>query len=366
MKIIVVGAGIAGLAIGWRLAQAGATVEILERGQPGRAATWAAAGMLAPGAELGNGHNGLVHFAKTARIAWPDFARELEQASGVDIGFRESGSLMVARDQGRADALKQHAAARGDVEWLTGDQVRQIEPLMSPNVTGALHVPHDAQVDNRVLGNALIAALTRLPVTMRNNCAVQALVSAGGHIRAVSTSTGTYEAEAVVLACGAWINLLSGVAQGELPPIRPAKGQMIALAPPTGAALPQSLIWDEEIYLVPKRDRVLIGATVEDAGFDTSVTRETSRHLVAAAAAIMPALSEWRMAEMWAGLRPRTPDDAPVLGKSAISNLYVAGGQFRNGILFAPAAADAMTALIINGRGSEAITSFDPCRFVDS
>src|SRR6185295_9780574 len=363
MKVIIVGAGIAGLAIGWRLAQAGATVEILERAQPGRAATWAAAGMLAPGAELGEANAALAHFAKTAREAWPSFARELERAAAVDIGFRETGSLILARSEERAAALKQHASTLSDAEWLPGEMVRRREPLISACVLGALHVPHDAQVDNRVLGDALIAALIGLGVTVRNNCAVQSLIVAEDRIRAVATSAGNYEADAVVLACGAWINLLPGVGAGDLPPIRPAKGQMIALAPIEGAALPQSLIWDEDIYLVPKGDRVLVGATVEDAGFDTSVTRETCRHLVAAAAEIMPALSKWRLAEMWAGLRPRTPDDAPVLGATAMANLYVADGQFRNGILFAPLVAEIMREFVLGRPGDPAIAIFDPRRF---
>ena len=171
MKILVVGAGIAGLAIGWRLAQAGATVEIVERGLPGRAASWAAAGMLAPGAELSTDDDALSHFARAARAAWPAFARELEEASGWDIGFSVPGSLIVAQTEARAASLKRHAAMLGESgtrsEWLTRDNLLAREPLLSRNLHGALHVPGDAQVDNRVLGDALGAALARLSVPLQ-------------------------------------------------------------------------------------------------------------------------------------------------------------------------------------------------------
>jgi glycine oxidase len=359
MKILVVGAGIAGLAIGWRLAQAGATVEIVERGLPGRAASWAAAGMLAPGAELSTDDDALSHFARAARAAWPAFARELEGASGWDIGFSVIGSLIVAQTEARAASLKRHAAG----EWLTREKWLAREPLLSPHLHGALYVPDDAQVDNRVLGDALSAALARLSVPLRHNLAARALIVDGGRVRGIVTPSGSLFGDAVILACGAWMNLLEGIRADELPPVRPAKGQMVALAPPDGVALPHCLIWDDEVYLAPRRDRIFIGATVEDAGFDTSVTREACRRLVAEAAWIIPALAQWRIAEMWAGLRPRTPDSAPVLGESGIAGLYVAGGQFRNGILFAPAVAAAISALVLGRENNAEIRAFDPRRF---
>ncbi len=359
MKIIIVGAGIAGLAIGWRLAQAGATVEIVERGQPGRAASWAAAGMLAPGAELGADDDALSHFARSARAAWPAFARELEEASGWDVGFAVVGSLIVAQTEARAASLKRHAAG----QWLTRENLLARQPLFSPHLHGALYVPDDARVNNRVLGDALCEALARLSVPLRHNTPARALIVESGRVRGIVTPSGALFGDAVILACGAWMNLLEGVRADELPPVKPAKGQMVSLAPPVGTTLPRCLIWDDEVYLAPRYDRVFIGATVEDAGFDTSVTRDACRRLVSEAARIIPALAPWRVAEMWAGLRPRTPDSAPVLGESGIAGLFVAGGQFRNGILFAPLVATAVSALVLGAENSADLHPFDPRRF---
>lgn len=360
MKILIAGAGVAGLAIGWSLARSGASVEIVERGLAGHGASWAAAGMLAPGAELGAGHTPLARFAHDARTAWNSFAAELQDASGVDIGFREDGSLIVARDDARADELK--AAAGNGAAWLDAKAARAREPLLSPDIRGALHVPGDAQIDNRALGAALAATVRRLGVTLRENCEVRAVLDGNGRARGLLTSAGALDADAVVLACGAWMSLIPA-AVGTLPPIVPVKGQMAAVTPPAGVTLPKSLLWDAHLYLVPRRERLLIGATMEDAGYDLSVNRDTAADLLARAAAIVPAIASWKLSEMWAGLRPRTPDDAPVLGETSLPGLHVAGGQFRNGILFTPLIADAMRHLLLGEAGGPDIAAFGPRRF---
>ncbi len=191
------------------------------------------------------------------------------------------------------------------------------------------------------------------------------LAKAGASVEIVERGLaghGATWASAGMLAPGAWMNLLPGLAD-ILPPIQPVKGQMAAMTPPTGTALPKSLLWDEHLYLVPRQGRLLIGATVEDAGYDLSVARETASDLLSRAARIVPALSSWQLLEMWAGLRPRTPDDAPVLGETNLPGLYVAGGQFRNGILFAPVIADSMRRLLLGEKAGPDIVSFDPRRF---
>ena len=365
MKIVIVGAGIAGLAIGWRLTEQGAAVEILERGIVGRGATWAAAGMLAPGSELGKDLGASGWLARDGRERWPRFAAELEAASGRRIGYAETGSLIVAGTEDRARALRALAATPGanGAAWLDAAELRKKEPLLSSALHGALHIRQDAQVDNRALGEALRNALIRRNVIVREHCAVRSLVVAGRHVSRVVTSQGLISADAVILSCGAWTNLVAGIASEDLPPIRPAKGQMAALQPPEGTALPRFLIWAEDVYLVPRANRLFVGATVEDASFDTSVTREAYDVLIAAAAAIIPSLSGWSVAEMWAGLRPRTPDDAPALGATNLGGLYVAGGQFRNGILFAPAIAEAMCDLVLRHADDARLTAFDPRRF---
>ena len=370
MKVLIVGAGVAGLAIGWRLADAGLTVEIVERGIAGRGATWASAGMIAPGAELGREPSAMAKFAHEARAMWPAFAAELEGASGRPISYRESGSLLLAESPARARVLETQAAelARHDLgaTWLSPVELREREKLLSPALLGALHVAGDAQVDNRALAEALCVVLESRNVALHENCEVRSLVIVNGCVRAAITAQGVIEADLIVLACGAWTNLIGGVVADALPPIKPVKGQMAAIVPPAGIALPQSPIWADDVYLVPRNDRLFAGATVEDASFDLSVSREARDRLIGAATRLIPALAEWRVTEMWAGLRPRTPDDAPVLGATSIDGLYIASGQFRNGILFAPAVADFLCRVILREAPNGELGAFDPSRFTGS
>ena len=367
MKVLIVGAGVAGLAVGWRLAAAGIAVEILERGLAGRAATWASAGMIAAGAELGTEKNPTAQFAREARAKWPGFAQDLEAASGCRIDYRQTGSLIVAQSPHRARTLENHARALardgGTASWVERAELRRREPLLSPNLLGALHIMGDAQVDNRALSDALRAALMNAGGVLREHCEVRALAIQDGRALGVVTADGVIASDTIVLACGAWVNMIGGMVADDLPPVKPAKGQMAACEAPAATALPRALIWADDIYLVPRGGRLFIGATVEDASFDTSVSRDARDHLMAAAKRIIPALGEWRLAEMWAGLRPRTPDDAPVLGATQVAGLLIAGGQFRNGILFAPAVADAICALVLGQPGRTEHRAFDPRRF---
>jgi glycine oxidase len=201
---------------------------------------------------------------------------------------------------------------------------------------------------------------------LRERCTVRSLVIIDGRARGIATEEGTKGADLIVVACGAWMSLIGGLQPEALPPVRPVKGQMIACEPPAATALPNALVWSDDVYLVPRRNRLLIGATVEDAGFDTSVTREARDWLLNAAARVIPSLRSWRLAEMWAGLRPRTPDDAPVLGHTPVDRLLVAGGQFRNGILFAPLVAETVSRLILQNDPRAEAGAFDPKRFAVS
>jgi glycine oxidase len=363
MKVLVIGGGIAGLAIAWRLARAGIAVEVVERGICGRGASWAAAGMIAPGGELNGADDALTRFAREARELWPGFAAELEQASGARIDYRESSSLIVAETEAQADHLR--AAAGSAAHWLNVEHLLACEPLLSPTLAGGLRVCGDAQADNRAVCEALYRALTANAIVVHENCEAQSLVIERGSARAILTSRGTMDADAIVLASGAWMQMLAGPGI-DLPDVRPIKGQMAALLPPNGVALPKSLVWCDDVYLVAQRGMLLIGATVEDAGFDTSVERQQADRLLRAASQLVPSLAKWRLAEVWAGLRPRTADDAPVLGPASMQNLYVAGGQFRNGILFAPAVAEYMAKFVCGQRPSPLAAAFDPNRFTQS
>ncbi len=368
MKILIVGGGVAGLTIGWRLAANGCQVEVLERGLAGMASSWAAAGMLAATAET-EMRNGLyAQLANAGRAAWPTFAAELEQDSGVPLGYQKCGTLLVAQSNERAEELQstaQELSANGqNVSWCSQEEAVRLEPLINPEIKGALYAPEDAKVHNRRLSVALTRAFTAAGGILREHCDVRALDVKCGAVKGVATEDGNIAADKVVIAAGAWTNKLDGIDDGVLPPVHPAKGQMTAVAPPDGMAMPSHLIWGEEtVYLVPRSESLLIGATVEDVGFETSVSRRTLEDLLARASRLVPALSSWRVVESWAGLRPRTPDDSPVLGATQIDGLVVASGQYRNGILFAPVLADMIQRLVLGEDPGPLFHGFSATRF---
>lgn len=349
MRAVIIGAGVAGLATAWRLLQAGDSVTILERAQPGHGATWAAAGMLAVTAELEDAVEAERQLALEADGLWPGFAAELEAAADAKIGYCRDGTLMLAADAAELEALR----PRGRL--LDAAAVAARVPLLAP-VAGALWVPGEAHVDSRALGAALTVAVLKAGGTILPNEAVVTIDRREDRAVAVRTGFGRYEADSFLLAAGAWSGLLENI------PVTPAKGEMIALATPPGFQAP--VIWGGGIYMVPMKDRLLVGATVQDAGFDTTLTRAARDHLRGRAAALIPAVRDWPLLEQWAGLRPKSPDGLPLLGPSHLSNLFVASGQYRNGILFAPAIA-AMMARLMRGEGA-IIPDFDPRRFIGS
>jgi glycine oxidase len=368
MKTLIVGGGVAGLTIGWRLAAGGCQVEVLERGLAGRGSSWAAAGMLAATAESEMRDDNYARLAHAGRAAWPKFAAELQKVSKIPLGYRVCGALLVAQSERRAGELKSTAgelSARGqNVAWRSQEEIVGLEPLLSPKIKGALYAPEDAQVDNRRLSIALTRAFKAAGGTLREHCDVRALKVKHGAVTGVATADGHIPADKVVIAAGAWSSKIDGIDEGVLPPVRPAKGQMTAIAPPDGMAMPNRLIWGEEIvYLVPRSESLLIGATVEDVGFETSVSHQTLKELIARASQLVPSLSSWRVVESWAGLRPRTPDDSPVLGETAIAGLVVASGQYRNGILFAPVLADMIRSLLLGEDPGPLFRCFSPERF---
>jgi glycine oxidase len=348
MKVVIIGAGVAGLAIGWRLLQQGCSVIILERAQPGRGATWAAAGMLAVTAEMEDAAEPERALAIRSNELWPAFAAELEQAAGQRVGFTRSGALLLAADAAALEAMR----PRGQV--LDSAQVAALAPGLSPQ-PGALWVADEAHVDSRALGQALTAAFLKAGGRLMPHEAVVRIEENAGRASAVLTPFGRYPADVFLIAAGAWTGTLEDL------PVRPVKGEMIALVPPPGAALPEAVIWGEGVYLVPRNGRLLVGATVQEAGFDTSLTDAARGHLWARAQSLIPASADWTLVEHWAGLRPATPDGLPLLGPLALPNLFVAGGQFRNGILFAPAIAGHMCDVML-GQAS-VIPDFDPLRF---
>jgi glycine oxidase len=358
MKVVIIGAGVAGLSIGWRLVQAGVDVLVLERAQPARGATWAAAGMIAPTAETEHGSQSESEFARWSSGLWPDFASQVEAASGRRIGYRRDGALLIAMD---GNEMREFSARKSAV-MLDSNNARAKEPLLSEKIAGALWDSEEAQVDNRALGVALANAFVRAGGKLSpNETAVR--IETEFQYPAVRTPFALYGADKILVAAGAWS---SGIEMDDtvLPPVRPVKGEMLALVPPQGALLPKQLVWGNGVYLVPRERRLLIGATVKEAGFDTSLTDEAETWLTDRAIGLMPSLASWKVDEHWAGLRPASPDGLPVLGETRVKNLFVATGQFRNGILFAPAVAETMCRLLLGAEVPE-IGAFTPQRFAE-
>jgi glycine oxidase len=243
--------------------------------------------------------------------------------------------------------------ATDDLKLVGPAEARALVPLLAAPV-GGLWSPREAHVDNRALAEALAIAVLKAGGTILPNEPGVRIEWQGGRAVGVLSPYRRYDADMILVAAGAWSGLLGDM------PIAPVKGEMIALAPPTGANLPGPVVWGEGVYCVPRHGRLLIGATVEEAGFDTSLTEQGRDKLRGAAERLMPGLKAWDLADHWAGLRPKSPDGLPLLGKFA-DGLYVASGQYRNGILFTPAIADEMAAMMLGKAGG--IPEFDPRRF---
>jgi glycine oxidase len=362
MKIVIIGAGVGGLAIGWRLAEAGQEVTVLERAQPGAGATWASAGMLAVTAEEQSFSVAEMEFARYSNDLWSDFARKLEVESGRDISYAADGALILAEDAAALTRLERQAAQPG-LELVDAGRARAIAPLVTSDIAGGLWSPREAHVDNRALGLALASAFQKAGGRLLINEGVVRIERRSGRAAVAHTPFGLYHADAFVLAAGAW----SGLLEQEIAPIAAVKGQMILMTPaagptpPAGQTSPGPVIWGNGIYAVPRAGGLAIGATVEEAGFDTSLTDEARETLRGAAEKLMPDLRGWTVRDHWAGLRPRAPDGLPMLGPTAVEGLWLASGQYRNGILFAPAIAETMADQIL-GRATMN-PAFDPRRF---
>ncbi len=362
MKVIVIGAGAAGLSIGWRLRQADAEVVVIERGQPGRGATWAAAGMIAAATDTPEPGNAEEELARRSAKLWPDFAAELEDASGRQVSYLMNGGLAIARTPGELELL-QKRAARGDGEMVSADAARSREPRIAPDALGALWIEKEAKVDNRALGPALAGAFANAGGSLLVNETVVRFEVRENQILGVRTPFALYQADAYVLAAGAWTSRIEGLPHDALPPVIPVKGEMLALEPSAGEGPPGPAILGNDVYLVAQRGYLFVGATLTREGFDTSTTRPAEDWLLARAASLIPAAAKWTIAEHWAGLRPGSPDDLPILGRSSLDELFVASGQYRSGILYTPAIADTMSALVLGAQPSIDLAAFDPVRF---
>jgi glycine oxidase len=364
--VVVVGGGVVGLGVAWRAAQAGLAVTVVDPA-PGRGASWAAAGMLAPVTEVHYGEQALLRLNLAAADRWPAFAAELEEAAGAPIGYRRCGTLTVARDADDNAALEDlyrfQLRCGLQVERLRSRDCRRLEPGLAPSVRGGVLAPGDHQVDNRAMADALVAAGERAGVRLLLGRAAELLVD-GERVTGVTLAGGaSLPAGTVVLAAGCWSRDLGGLAAELLPPVRPVKGQLLHLRGPAADPLCRRNVRGLEVYVVPRADgRVVVGATVEEQGFDARVTAGAVHDLLRAALELLPDVAELELAETVAGLRPGSPDNAPLLGPAGVDGLVVATGHYRNGILLAPVTADAVAELLVSGRVPAAIAAFRPDR----
>ena len=364
--VVVIGAGIVGLACAWRAAQAGLSVLVLDRGAPAPGASAAAAGMLAPVTEAEFGEETLLPLNLEGAAAWPPFAAELSDSTGVDLGYRRSGALVVAADRDDAEELRRlHALQLSlglDAEWLSGRDCRELEPGLSPRVSGGVLAPQDGSVDPRAVLRALRVALDDRDVEVAGAVEVTGIEEAGGSVAGLSTSEGRVPAHRVVVAAGAWSAALGGA--GWSPPVRPVKGQILRLSGPSRPLLADRIVRTPRCYVVCRASgEIVIGATVEERGFDTTVTAGAVHRLLEAAWEVLPDVEERELVETRAALRPGTPDNCPAIGANGPDGLLWATGHHRSGVLLAPITGAAIADLLTGRPAPDAIQPFSPARF---
>jgi glycine oxidase len=363
--VAIVGGGVIGLACAWRIAQRGHSVAVVDP-EPGRGASWAAAGMLAPVTEVHYGEEALLELNLASAERYPSFVAELTEDTGDDVGYRRSGTVIVARDRddnAALDAVFAYQRELGlEVERLSGRDCRTHEPALSPRVRGGIHVAGDHQVDNRALVKALISACTERGVEFVRARAERIQSASGRTTGVITDADGIVSTERVVLAMGAVGARIAGTEEAGLPKIRPVKGQLIHLR--GEIPLLHGNVRGLDVYLVGRSDgRVVVGATVEEQGFDLKITAGAMHDLLRAAYELVPGITELEVIETTAGLRPATPDNAPVLGPTSLEGLSVATGHYRNGVLLSAISADAIADVVESGRVPRLIEPFLPSRF---
>jgi len=368
LKALIVGGGIIGGSIAWRLAAEGVAVTVFERGRLGLEASWAAAGILAPQAEA-EGPGPILDICLRGREAFERIVERLRRESGVDPEYDQAGILYCALDadeqrqlEGRA-RWQRSAGLGGEVEELDGAAARRIEPMLSQEVCYALHLPTNRRVENRKLTQAYIAAALKAGAEFRESSGVAEIIARNSNHPGVRLDDGsTHEADFVINAAGAWAARIRGLEADRIA-IRPVRGQIVCFQ--GRPAMLGPAIFSLRGYLVPRRDgRVLAGSTMEDAGFDRSVTMAGMGRIVAGANALIPALSGLAFREAWAGFRPATDDKLPILGPSTVHpHVLYATAHFRSGILLSAITGEVIADLVKGRKPSFDLTPYSPRRF---
>ena len=375
-KILIIGGGVIGLGIGWQLAKAGAAVTVYDRGQAGRGASWAAAGMLGPIAEAHIEELDLLKLSNQSLARYPEWVDELEAETEMKIGYRAEGTLIIGIEPDDTYQLRHTYTLQQElglkVEWLSGREAREIEGALSPYVTAAIRCETDHQVDNRLMAQALQRAYQKRGGVLHQNSTVERIVIENGAVTGVQTQDGFQSADMCILAAGCWSGQIRGLPDTIIPPVRPVKGQMLALQMREGITIKNVIRtvkgrYPMPVYLVPRTDgRLIVGATTEEVGFDRHLTVGGISELLRGAYEAVPDIYELPLIETWTGLRPGSADNAPILGKTPVENLIYATGHYRNGILLTPITAYEISKLILTGETSETIAPFHLDRFSKS
>jgi glycine oxidase len=369
--LVVVGGGVIGLSSAWMVAETGRTVCVVDP-EPGRGASWVAAGMLAAVSEAHYGEERLTRLLVLAASRWPDFAARLEAASDLDLDYRPCGAVGVAVDHSDRAALDELLAFQLGLglsaERLSASACRQLVPALAPRIAGGATFPEDHQVDNRRLVGALVEAAERAGVRLVRDRAAALIVESGRVAGVELEAGGRLAARTVLVAAGSWSGGLAGLDPGTLPPVRPVKGHVLRLRGRPGDApllerTVRGLVEGRSCYLVPRSDgSLVIGATVEERGFDTSVQAGAVHALLDDARRLVPGIDELELVECLAGLRPGSPDNAPSIGWTRVEGLAAATGHYRNGILLTPVTAEAVVALLTGSPLPAELGSFDAQR----
>jgi glycine oxidase len=361
---LLVGGGIIGLSLACELSRRGVTVTVVEQGEWGGQASSAAAGMLAPLKEFQTA-GPLLDLGMESLRLYPQWVAELQEITEGDVQLRLDGLLTVAMNDGEAEVLqgkyRWQKAAGYDVRWLTGREVQEVEPLVTPRAIAAIHSPGEGHINNRMLLSALVTACQKQGVKLVNGCVVTNLHRQAGRVIGVETTGGTLFADQTIITSGAWAGIMLNWL-GISIPVCPVRGQIAAVA---SAGIPlRTTVFGTTGYITPKCDgRIVIGATEDEAGFQKDVTLGGLASVFNGVLPYVPVLQQAPFLEAWAGLRPATADGKPLMGPvDGWEGLSIAGGHFRNGILLSPVTAKRMADYIVEGR-VEPLQPFSPGRF---